>query len=216
MLDAPLYTAAEAARYLDIPVATVRSWAKGRAYPTKRGTRQFKPIVVPADSDGMLSFRNLVELQVLRALRVKHGVRLETIRKAIDFMRRFYKVDHPLADDRMRTDGKDLFVSFVESVVRTRDGQLLLDKVVAEHLARIEWEGNEPVRIYPFPHTGPRTMRPVVLDPRVRWGRPVLVGTAIPVEDILEREAAGESIASIARDYERPIKEIKSALRYAA
>lgn len=215
-LDVPLYTPSEAARYLGLPVATVRSWVKGRAYPTRGGRRQFLPIVIPADPDGTLSFRNLVELQVLRALRVKHGVRIDTIRRALEFMRRVLEVAHPLASARMRTDGSDLFVNYLETVVRARDGQVVLGDIVAEHLSRVEWEDEEPVRLFPFPRKGAQRDRRVVLDPRVRWGKPVLVGTAIPIEDIAERRDAGESVTSIAKDYGRPVEEIKGALRYAA
>jgi uncharacterized protein (DUF433 family) len=164
----------------------------------------------------MLSFRNLVELQVLRALRVTHGVRLEAIRKAIAFMRKTLEVEHPLADVRMLTDGKDLFVNFLEVILRARDGQVILEKVVSEHLDRVEWENDEPARLYPFPQAGSRASRAVVLDPRVRWGKPVLAGTAIPIEDIVERQAAGESVSSIARDYGRSLPEIRDALRFAA
>ena len=194
----------------------MRSWVKGRAYPTRGGRRQFLPIVIPADPDGMLSFRNLVELQVLRALRVKHGVRIDTVRKAIEFMRKVLEVEHPLASARMLTDGSDLFVKFLETMVRTRDGQVVFGEIVAEHLSRVEWENDEPVRLFPFPRRGARADRNVVLDPRVRWGKPVLVGTAIPVEDIAERRAAGESVQSIARDYGRSVEEIRGALRHAA
>jgi uncharacterized protein (DUF433 family) len=214
-LGAPLYSPADAARYLGLPVATVRSWVKGRAYRTQKGTAEFIPVVLPADPSGALSFRSLVELQVLRSLRVKHGVRLETIRRAIEFMRKQLRVKHPLADHRMRTSGKELFINLVEMLLRADDGQLAFGKVLGEHLDRIEWVNEHPTRLYPFPHTGPRGRRAVVLDPCVRWGKPVLVGTAIPVGDIAERKTAGESISSIARDYGRPITEIRSALRSA-
>lgn len=215
-LDRPLYTPAEAARYLGVPAATVRSWVKGRQYPTQAGTRDFVPVVVPADPSGMLSFRNLVEIQVLRALRVTHGVKLDKIRQAIAFMRKTLEVEHPLASARMLTDGKDLFVNFLEAIMRAGDGQLVLKKVLTEHLDRVDWEDDEPVRLFPFPRRGSPSKRRVVLDPRVRWGRPVLVGTAIPVDDIAERAAAGESVSSIAKDYGRPVQEIRSALSYAA
>lgn len=164
----------------------------------------------------MLSFRNLVEIQVLRALRETHGVRLDTIRKAIVFMKKTLRVDHPLASARMQTDGKDLFVNLVEALVRTDDGQVVFEKVLSEHLERVEWKGDAPVRLYPFPRRGSTATRTVVLDPQIRWGRPVLAGTAIPLEDVLERKDAGESVTSIARDYGRPVAEIKGALRYAA
>jgi uncharacterized protein (DUF433 family) len=214
-LDVPLYTPAEAARYLGLPVATVRSWVRGRGYATKAGRRRFEAVVIPADRSGGLSFRNLVELQVLRALRVKHGVRLDKIRQAIAFMRKVVGVEHPLADQRMLTDGTHIFVTFLESIMRVPDRQLVFAELVATHLARVEWEQDQPARLYPFPRKGPAT-KTVVLDPRVRWGRPVLTGTAIPLEDIAERKHAGESVSSIAEDYGRPVAEIQSALRYAA
>lgn len=212
----PLYTPAEAARYLGLPVATVRAWVKGREYSTKGGPKESMPVVLPDDASGQLSFRNLVELQVLRALRTQHGVRLETIRKAIAFMRRQLKVEHPLADPRMRTSGKELFINLVEVLMRVDDGQLAFAEVLAEHLDRIEWERDLPRRLYPFPRSGRQDRRTIVLDPSVRWGKPVVVGTAIPLDDIAERRAAGESVSSIAKDYGRPVPEIRSALSYAA
>ncbi|MEM9452834.1 MAG: DUF433 domain-containing protein [Myxococcota bacterium] len=114
----------------------------------------------------------------------------------------------------MLTDGKDLFVNFLEVIMQADDGQLVLKRVVVEHLERVEWEGDEPVRLYPFPRRGRQSKRRVVLDPLVRWGRPVLAGTAIPIDDIAERAAAGESVSSIAKDYGRSIPEIRSALSY--
>jgi len=66
---APAYTVAEAARYLRIPLPTVRSWVVGRDYPRRSGTARFRPVVVtPRDSSHRLSFRNLVELAALRGM----------------------------------------------------------------------------------------------------------------------------------------------------
>ncbi len=216
VLDAPLYSPAEAARYLGLPAATVRSWVVGRDYDTAAGTRRFDPIVNPPDESGRLSFRNLVELQVLRALRVRHGVRLETIRSAIFFMSKRFGVDHPLADERMRTDGKELFADFVDALVRLDDGQMSFGEILRDHIGRIEWEGDQPVRLFPFPAQGGAASRAVVLDPRVRWGQPVLAGTGIPVAELHERRESGESLKSIAGDYGRSVSEIKVALRFAA
>jgi uncharacterized protein (DUF433 family) len=76
---APAYTVAEAARYLRIPLPTVRSWVIGRDYPRRSGTARFRPVVVrPKDSCHRLSFRNLVELAALQGLmrRIKWEGRL--------------------------------------------------------------------------------------------------------------------------------------------
>jgi hypothetical protein len=67
-VDLPLYSLAEASHYLRQPSATLRAWTVGRPYPTAKGQRHFPPVVAVADRSGLLlSFRNLVELHVLRA-----------------------------------------------------------------------------------------------------------------------------------------------------
>src|SRR3954469_14561195 len=82
--ELPAYTVAEASRYVDVPAATLRSWFSGRTYPRVDGIGSFEPVLSPADRrPGHLSFRNLVEAHVLRALRTRHGIRLKTVRQAL-------------------------------------------------------------------------------------------------------------------------------------
>ena len=61
-----------------------------------------------------------------------------------------------------------------------------------------------------MPETAPRV---VVVDPRIAFGRPVLVGTRIPTEVIYQRFEAGESIEQLADDYGRTPSEIEEAIR---
>src|SRR5687767_6736894 len=66
ILNAPAYPMSEAARYLRVSPATLRSWFIGRPYPTARGTSQFQPLLKPAGVDPTtLSFSNLIEAHVL-------------------------------------------------------------------------------------------------------------------------------------------------------
>jgi uncharacterized protein (DUF433 family) len=52
-----------------------------------------------------------------------------------------------------------------------------------------------------------------VIDPRIAFGRPVLVGTGIPTAVVAERYKAGESVDDLAGDYGRDRLEIEEALR---
>jgi DNA-binding transcriptional regulator YiaG len=62
----PAYSLAEAAHYLRIPLATLRSWVRGRYYPTDGGKKFFKPVIeLPDPNLVSLSFINLVEAHVL-------------------------------------------------------------------------------------------------------------------------------------------------------
>ena len=44
--DQPAYGVAEAARYLKLPAATLRSWVVGRAYPSGESVATFRPLIL--------------------------------------------------------------------------------------------------------------------------------------------------------------------------
>jgi hypothetical protein len=70
--DIPTYSIGDVARYLRIPSGTIRSWTVGRNYPTANGSCEFKPLIkIRGFRPRILSFTNLVEIHVLRAIR-KH------------------------------------------------------------------------------------------------------------------------------------------------
>ena len=82
--DLASYTLAEAARYLRLPAATLRSWVLGRQYPTAEGGGQFPPLIRPASRrPALLAFSNLIEAHVLRSLRTDHGVPVKALRSAL-------------------------------------------------------------------------------------------------------------------------------------
>jgi uncharacterized protein (DUF433 family) len=89
-LDAPAYAVAEAAHHLGLPLTTVRYWTLGRD--------NHKPVIRIADPvEKALSFRNLVELHVLSAVRRQHNVSLPSIRKAVAFLGSKFRSVHPLS-----------------------------------------------------------------------------------------------------------------------
>ena len=57
----------------------------------------------------------------------------------------------------------------------------------------------------------------IVSDPRVMMGKPVVAGTRITVELILEKLAAGESVEQILAEYPRlTVENIRAALAFGA
>jgi uncharacterized protein (DUF433 family) len=212
----PAYNLAEAAYYLGIPVATLRSWITGRTYPTARGTRLFQRIIEPA-APGRLSFVNLVEAHVLSALRRDHQIQLPKIRQAVGYLRRHFRSHHPLADHLFETDGLDLFVEKYSKLVNvTKDGQLAMREVLKSFLRRIRRDNQgAPVRLYLFTHRGDADEpQSVMVDPTISFGRPVLEGTGIPTEILAQRYKAGDLLEALASDYGRPREEIEEAIRY--
>ncbi len=215
--DLPAYRLPEAGHYLRMPVATLRSWVVGRHYPTRSGKRFFRPLIeLPDRRVLVLSFMNLVEAHVLDAIRREHEIPLVKVRRALDYLKRQFPSRHPLADQRFETDGLDLFVERYGSLINiSREGQLAVRHLLEAHLRRIERdETGLAVRLFPF--TRRRELeepRVVVIDPRVSFGRPVLVGTGIPTSVIAERYKAGESMDQLADDYGRQRLEIEEAIR---
>jgi uncharacterized protein (DUF433 family) len=56
----------------------------------------------------------------------------------------------------------------------------------------------------------------IVVDPAVRFGKPVIQGTRIPVALVLEKLAGGMTPAMLTQEYDLETKDILAALRYAA
>ena len=92
--DQPAYALAEAARYLKVAPATLRSWVVGRSYEKAAGTAQSSPLIrPPRKQPPTLSFWNLIEAHVLRSLRTDHGVSMDKLRRAITYAQNTLKVD---------------------------------------------------------------------------------------------------------------------------
>jgi uncharacterized protein (DUF433 family) len=218
LIDAPAYTPSEAAHFLRLPAGTVRAWSFGQRYRVGDVWKRFKPVIETADSNaGFLSFVNLVELHVLGAIRRVHDVPLPKLRSAVEYVRNHLKTAHPLANQDFHTDGINLFVeAFGHIINASKGGQVAFRSLIEAHLLRIERDSRGiPIRLYPFTRkTELDQPRVVVIDPRVAFGKPALRNTGIPTSILAERFDAGESLESIARDYDKRVSDIEEALRY--
>jgi uncharacterized protein (DUF433 family) len=56
----------------------------------------------------------------------------------------------------------------------------------------------------------------IAVDPLIRFGKPVIEGTRVPVSVIVGAVAAGDSWEEIAREYGITDEDIRAALAYAA
>jgi uncharacterized protein (DUF433 family) len=215
--DIPTYSIGDVAGYLRIPAATIRSWTVGLHYPVADGERFFRPLIPIADrKPRLLSFTNLVEVHVLRAIRNHHQIQLDKVRTALDFINQELQVPHPLAHEQFRTDGADLFIERYGKLINaSKQGQVALKDSLNTHLERIEPDDSGlAIRLYPFTRSHEENNpRFVVIDPRIAFGRLVIDGTGIPTRLLAERYRAGDSIDDLADDYEcdRPL--IEEAIR---
>jgi len=216
--ESAAYTLAEAARYLRLPAATLRSWVLGRDYPTADGGGRFPPLIQPASREPpLLSFWNLIEAHMLRSLRMEHGVSVKALRSALHYAETRLGIDRLLLRPELRTSGGEVFLErYGELIELSASGQLAMRRVFAEHLKRIEWDPTRfPVRLYPFLSAGaPIEDRSIAIDPRIAFGRPVVLRKGITTSAIVERIDAGEAIDDIASDYDLGPTEIEQAVVY--
>jgi uncharacterized protein (DUF433 family) len=221
--EIPLYGISQASRYLNIPLATLRSWIRGRKYPVGGGNERklFRPVIhLPDPKTPMLSFINLVEAHVLSGVRRIEGVPFYKVRMALEYIEKKFPSKHPLADQQFQTDGVDLFIERLGQLEAvSKGGQIGIKEVLEQYLRRIDRDpALAPFRLYPFLKVKPESDAPkhVMIDPLISFGRPSLVGTGVPTDVIAERFFAGESMNDLAKDYGVTEKQVEEAIRYEA
>lgn len=213
----PSYTIPEAAHYLNLPRATLRSWVKGQHYRTGGGRKFFHPLIaLPDRNEPVLSFINLTEAYVLSAIRREHRISLQQVRSALRYLERQCHSRHPLAEEQFVTDGSDLFVQRINQLINlSQEGQLEMRDLLRAYLRRIERDPSGTVlRLYPLTRRGALDQpRWVVIDPYVAFGKPVLSRKGIRTSIIAERYKSGDSPDDLAKDYGCERTEIEEAIR---
>ena len=214
----PAYPLSEAARYLKLPAATLRAWTLGRPYPTAHGKGHFSPLIRPATSGpASLSFWNLIEAHVIRALRTEHGIPIKALRETVSFSERKLGVERLLLSPDLRSGAGRLFIErYGELIDLPASGQLAMRQVFDAHLNRVTWDDARfPARLHPFvlgDATSPA--RSIAIDPAISFGRPVILSRGISTAAIVSRIDAGETPADLALDYDLTTEDIDDAVLY--
>jgi uncharacterized protein (DUF433 family) len=228
--DLAAYPVDLAARLLLLPRSTLKAWVFGTQwYDSKeRRHRRFEPLIEPpdrADPDQMLSFVNLVEAHVLKAVRRQHYVRMEGVRAALVHLKELHpETQRPLADIDLLAGGRDLFIREHSELLNLSKGKQIAMEFLALYLSRIERNVKGfAVKLFPFltipVRVGKKVIdqhnnRVIAIDPYVSFGRPIISGTGISTDAIADRFWGGDDIEVLAKDFDRPLPEIQAALRY--
>ena len=149
-------------------------------------------------------------------IRKTHRVSFRKVRRSLDYVSRELDTCRPLIEEQFSTDGVDLFVErYGKLIAASQAGQLALRELLEASLTRIERDATGlATRFFPWSHR-PDEPRVVSVDPRVSFGRPVLIGTGIPIESILGRFRAGDSPEDLSADYQVPTPRILDLVRWA-
>jgi uncharacterized protein (DUF433 family) len=216
--DLPRYSYYEAFRATDVPPTTIAAWFRGQRYARKTDTAFFKPVLQrPDPSDSRLSFLNLLEIHVLRALRTVHSVKLETVRQGMLAARETEDVPHLLLSGQLRTSGGELFLdSYFRLVQLSAARQLAMRDVLKQYLARIHFDtALQRIEFFPLPRIPANQGKEIVLvSPLISFGQPVIARLGITTRAIAERIDASESPSDVIADYRLTEEEFAEAVLY--
>lgn len=213
--ELPAYEVTEAAHYLRLPFSTLQSWLRPVSFEGTNG-RNTKALIERPAGSRRLSFFNLVEGHVLKALRHHYRVPAPEIRIAIQYAEDQLRVDRLLVSDELRTAGKQLFLERMGELINLgRGGQLALATLLESHLERIEYKKKMPFVLYPFIADG-IDARLIQINPLVSFGKPIVKSRGISTYAIAERYELGESKKKIAKDYRITSNEVEEAILYEA
>lgn len=218
--DLPRYTRVEASRATGVPASTIGVWVHGMPFTSRRGVRsRYQPVVaLPIAGDPRLSFHNLLEVNVLRALRQVHEVELRSVRIAIETARKEHGIDRLLMHPSLRTSGGALFLDYYFQLVDLSNSKQLALRALLEHsLQRVEID--EELRVmnfFPEPRWMPRNERPILVSPLISFGRAIIERRGISTTAIRSRVDSGEDKAAILADYGLKEEEFEEAILYEA
>jgi uncharacterized protein (DUF433 family) len=212
--DRPSYTMAEAARYLSIPAPTIRAWFLGLDYPRQ----YFKPVIRKAAPDDIrLSFSNLVEAHVLRALRTKHGISMADVRKAIDEVQESLGINRLLISPKLKAGAGKMFIDLYSELIELpMSGQIVIRTAFEHHLEAVVHDPEGvPVKLYPWmPDPLGNLRTTIMIDPEVSFGAPVTAHRGIRTAVLTDMVDAGVSLDDLATECGLCSEEVADAIRF--
>lgn len=226
-----VYSAPEALRLLNfhrdgteaqkVSRQTVRRWLCGYDFETGERERHSEPLWRPdygptAEGDLEVSFRDLIELRVVKAFR-DAGLSLHTIRMCFEHAAKEVQDPRPFSTQRFRTDGKTIFLDITRDV---HEGEMLDLKrrqnvfrtVIALSLKDLEFDAEAVARWYPMG----LAHKDVVIDPARSFGRPIVSAGGVPTEILARAVRVEGSEERVARLYEVPLSSVRTAAAFEA
>jgi uncharacterized protein (DUF433 family) len=219
-----IYSRAEAARLIGVSQSRLRRWVGGYRYWSRYWEepqlRERPPVIdtdLPVIEDSVaLSFYELMELRVVKGL-IDQGISLQRVRQTAALCAREFQTQHPFASRRVYTDGTRVYAALsrddvpdVIELSERRRLQVILGEVVQPFLKEIDFDETNLLahRWWPMGRSVP-----VVLDPRIAFGSPVLQGTAIRTS-VAARMAATVPREEVAEAYDVDLARIEAAVEF--
>lgn len=210
-----LYSTSEAARLIGVDTDSVRRWAFGYRRRDKDYESVIHTDLPKLDDRYALTFIEFVELFSVKELR-SVGLSWPKVRSALVTAERLLEAEHPFATHRWFADPSGVFLElarqdeddvFVELVGH---GQIAMKDTLSEYLQQLEFGSDDLAeRWNPW---GRRA--PIVVDPLIAFGQPVVRGTRIKTGTLYRLHAGGESTSTIAQLYDLDVDIVEVAVEF--
>jgi uncharacterized protein (DUF433 family) len=215
----PAYSLADAARCIGTHPATLRTWFKGRSYPTRGGVRRSPQLLAAAAPDA-LSFQNLVQAHVVQGIRKHYHIPMHHVRRALTYLHECMGNLDLLASDKFFHDGEHLLLKIQDQLISLSErGQTVSEPILRQYLRRIAYgKDGFARRLYPLHYTSTGVYEPrhIMIDPTIAFGKPCLGRLGVKTDIVADRFLAGETIEDLTADYGAQPEEIQEAIRWSA
>lgn len=205
-----VYSVPDAAEILDFPIDKVRRWIK--KYWEDKFTGEDGSYTWGEGRDRSFNFYTLVELIAIYALREKN-VSFHKIIEARRFLQKELDVEYPFASKKVMSDGEKFYFAINKTVLMdvnlTR--QTSIKDLVEPYCKKLDFDAIDTLANQFWPLGKDRS---IVVDPKHRFGEPVIAGTNISADVIASIAASGDSIEMIADIYRLKPSQVKDAVAY--
>jgi len=207
----PMYSFTEVAHLAHVSVSTVRNWLLG--YTTTKG--KVPPLFKGhPEEEKACSFLQLIEIVVAAKFRKAEHESYKTVRIAYDNARKMFNLDYPFAHMELKAIGGHIVhimrVPGASLQAIDQPEQFTIPDLVQETLEQLEYEYELATRWWPV---GKKI--PIVVDPQISAGLPVVQGRGITVDAIHKRFKANQKMEFIARDFDIEFEVVEEVIRYA-
>ena len=206
-----LYNVPDASRLLRLKRDAIIRWTFGY----NRGGRSYRGITTPEVPDlhgrHALTFRELVQLMSVREF-LRAGVKWQKIRLAYDQGCQRFGTPYPFAREHWFADPGGIYYGEGDNLIEMSSEALqgAIREALARYLRRMDFDADGLAeKWYPIGRE-----RPVVLDPAISFGAPVITGTGVRTDTLRGLNQAGAGTGSLASWYNIQPDHVDAALEF--
>lgn len=217
-----LYTIAEAAKILQLPVEKLRRWAKGYYYSTQDSQRQESSALLRHEypelsEQGIITFIEMIELYLIAKFR-EYGVSMQMIRKVASRIASRHQTNHPFAVMGLRTDGRIIIGEMGQAnekehsdhyLEELHNCQIVFDIAEQFLYPRVDFDGELINRFWPIGKD-----KGIICDPHRNFGQPIIDKNRVPTYPLYKMSIAGETPETIAWWYNIDVKSVQAAIEF--